>query len=75
MVLISPSRRPTHATSVSVAKIDDDLFSILGPHDTVGFVHKVGPVYVALHGSELNHAVEVGQALSWDRAVEIVRSS
>jgi len=48
---------------------------VLGPNDTVGFVHKVGPVYVALQGSEINHAVEVGQTLSWDRAVEIVRSA
>ena len=75
MVLISPSRRPTTATSHSVAKISEELFSVLGPNDTVGFVHKVGPVYVALQGSEINHAVEVGQTLSWDRAVEIVRSA
>jgi len=75
MVLLSPSRRPAHSPTISVAMISDDLFSILSPHETVGFVHKVGPVYVSLLGSELNHAVEVGQSLSWDRAVEIVHAA
>lgn len=75
MVLITPTRRPAHTPTISVAKISDDLFSLLGPSETVGFVHKVGPVYVALLGAEINHAVEVGQSLSWDRAIEIVRSA
>ena len=73
MVLISPSYR--QAAGVSVAMVSDDLFSLLTPSETLGFVHKVGSVYVSLSGSDLSHAVEVGQSLSWDRAVEIVRSA
>ena len=73
MVLISPSHR--QAEGVSVAMVSDDLFSLLTPSETLGFVHKVGKVYVSLSGSDFSHAVEVGQSLSWDRAVEIVRSA
>ena len=76
MVLISPSRRPaTLDTAVSVAMIDDELFALLTPTETLGFVHKVGRVYVALRGSDYNHAVEVGQTLSRERAIEIVRTA
>jgi len=73
MTLISPIHR--HATEVSVAMISDELFSVLTPNETLGYVHTVGRVYVALSGSDICHAVEVGQSLSWDRAVEIVRSA
>ena len=68
MVLILP-RRP------EVALVSDDLYSVLSDFDTLGYVHRVGNVYVALCGSDLHHAVEVGQSLSFDRAVELVRSS
>ncbi|TBN57165.1 hypothetical protein EYE40_06995 [Glaciihabitans arcticus] len=57
-----------------VALISDDLYSVLTDNDTLGYVHKVGPVFVALCGADLHHAVEVGQSLSLDRAVEMVRS-
>ena len=79
MVLTSPGHRapstaaPAVSDEVSVAMINDDLFSLLTPTETLGFVHKVGAVYVALRGSDFHHAVEVGQSLSWDRAVERVR--
>jgi len=68
MVLILP-RRP------EVALVSDDLYSVLSDFDTLGYVRRVGNVYVALCGSDLHHAVEVGQSLSFDRAVELVRSS
>jgi hypothetical protein len=38
-------------------------------------VHKVGPVFVALRGGDYSHAVEVGQTLSRERAIEIVRAA
>jgi len=76
MVLISPSRKPTPTdAAVSVAMIDDELFALLTPSETLGFVHKVGRVFVALRGSDYNHAVEVGQTLSRDRAIEIVKAA
>jgi len=37
-------------------------------------VHKVGTVFVALSGDILSHAVEVGQALSLERAVRMLRA-
>lgn len=68
MVLISPSRNP------DISLVGEDLYCVLSETDTLGFVHKVGNVFVALSGDNLGHAVEVGQSLSWDRAVEMVLS-
>ena len=76
MVLISPRRRPTPVSpTVSVAMIDDDVFALLTPTETLGFVHRVGRVFVAMRGADYHHAVEVGQTLSRDRAIEIVRAA
>jgi hypothetical protein len=76
MVLISPSRKPASAdTNVSIAMINDELFALLTPTETLGYVHKVGSVFVALRGTDYSHAVEVGQTLSRDRAIEIVRAA
>ena len=66
MVLVSPSLRP------DISLVGDDLYCVLSERDTLGFVHRVGNVFVALSGDNLGHAVEVGQSLSWDRAVEMV---
>jgi hypothetical protein len=55
-----------------VALVKDDVYAILGTTETMGFVERVGNVFVALSGSDINHAVEVGQSLSWDQAVHIV---
>jgi hypothetical protein len=74
MVLISP-RRTSHPDDVSVAMVEDDLFALLTESETLGYIHKVGRVYVSLRGADINHAVEVGQSLSWDRALEAVRSA
>jgi hypothetical protein len=74
MVLISPSRT-SHPDDVSVAMVSDDLFALLTDTETLGYVHKVGRVYVSLRGSDLSHAVEVAQSLSWDRALEAVRTA
>jgi hypothetical protein len=71
MVLISPSRRSSEA-DVDVAAIGDDLFAVLTSTGTLGFIHKVGRVYVSLSGPHLNSAVEVAQSLSLDRAVNAV---
>jgi hypothetical protein len=63
------TREPT------IALVTDDVYSVLSDRETLGFVHKVGNVYVALSGDSLSHAVEIGQSLSWDRAVQMVRFS
>lgn len=66
MALVSPSLKP------DISLVGDDLYCVLSERDTLGFVHRVGNVFVALSGDNLGHAVEVGQSLSWDRAVEMV---
>jgi len=68
MVFLVPSRQP------DIALIGDDLYAVLTETETLGFVHKVGSVFVALCGADLHHAVEVGQSLSWERALDLVRS-
>jgi hypothetical protein len=72
MVLISPAARESR-TDLTVALVTEDVYSVMTDRDTLGFVQKVGTVYVALSGDILSHAVEVGQALSLDRAVRMVR--
>jgi hypothetical protein len=72
MVLISPAARNSR-TDLTVALVTEDVYSVMTDRDTLGFVQKVGTVYVALSGDILSHAVEVGQALSRDRAVRMVR--
>jgi hypothetical protein len=57
----------------TIALVTDDVYSVLTERETLGFIHKVGNVYVALSGDVLSHAVEIGQSLSWDRAVQMVR--
>jgi hypothetical protein len=77
MTSTSPGRDapPAVDDGLSVAMIGDDLFALLTPTETLGFVHRVGTVYVALRGSDYHRAVEVGQSLSWDRAVQVVRTA
>lgn|GEM_PF-3464911 len=60
-------------TEPSIAIIHEDLYVVLASHDTMGFVERVGTVFVALHGPDLARAVEVGQSLSWDHCVSMVR--
>jgi hypothetical protein len=72
MVLISPAARDSR-TDLTVALVTEDVYSVMTDRDTLGYVQKVGTVFVALSGDILSHAVEVGQALSLDRAVRMVR--
>lgn len=55
-----------------IALVRDDVYAVLDVRDTMGFVERVGSVYVALFGERQIKAVEVGQSLSWDVAVEMV---
>lgn len=74
MVLISPAAQESR-TGLTVALVTEDVYSVMTERETLGFVHKVGTVYVALSGDILSHAVEVGQSLSLERAVRMVRFS
>jgi len=91
MVLISPPKKISHRTvtaptpvpaparpvvpATQIALIGDDMYSVLSDTTTLGFVYKVGNVFVALSGPDFGRAVEVGQTLSFDRAVELVREN
>ena len=66
MVFTAPTRQ------ADIALVGDGLFAVLSANETLGFVHQVGQVYVSLCGSDIHHAVEVAQSLSWDRAVDLV---
>jgi hypothetical protein len=56
-----------------IALLREDIYVVLSAQHTVGFVHKVGNVFVALAGGDLGRACEVGQSLSWDDAVAMVQ--
>jgi len=72
-------RRPHHhdgpSTDPSIAIVHEDLYAVLTTRETMGFVERVGTVFVALHGPDLARAVEVGQSLKWDECVEMVRKA
>ncbi|WP_213815016.1 hypothetical protein [Glaciihabitans sp. dw_435] len=72
MPLLPPQARETHREP-DIALVTDDVYSVMTDRETLGFIHKVGNVYVALSGDVLSHAVEIGQTLSWDKAVRMVR--
>ncbi len=72
MVLISPAARESRI-DLTVALVTEDVYSVMTERETLGFVQKVGTVFVALSGDILSHAVEVGQSLSLERAVRMVR--
>lgn len=76
MVTISDTldtgRRVKRTAEPSIALLGDDIYVVLAASDTMGFVEQVGKVYVALSGPDLARAVEVGQSLSWDAAVQMV---
>ncbi|MCU1508191.1 MAG: hypothetical protein JWQ12_456 [Glaciihabitans sp.] len=74
MVLLSPQARESRREPV-ISLVSEDVYSVMTEHTTLGYIHQVGHVYVALSGDVLSHAVEVGQSLSWDRAVQMVRSA
>jgi len=63
------------ADEPSIAIVHDGLYAVLATRETMGFVERVGRVFVALQGPDLARAVEVGQSLSWDDCVTMVRSS
>ena len=58
-----------------VALIADDVYELRRGHHTLGFVQRIGNVFVALEGTPLNRACEVGQSLSWDVAVLMVEAA
>jgi hypothetical protein len=75
MMSLLSSAAHSSAPEAIVALVTEDIYSVMTDRETLGFVHRVGTVYVALSGDVLSHAVEIGQSLDWDRAVRMVRFS
>jgi hypothetical protein len=63
------------AAQAEVSLIDVDLYAVLGGKHLLGFVQRVGNVFVALSGKTYSLAVEVGQSLIFDNSVAMVRRS
>ncbi|MCU1406581.1 MAG: hypothetical protein JWQ43_2884 [Glaciihabitans sp.] len=74
MAISHPKTRDSRNEPV-IALVTDNVFSIMSEHDTLGFIHKAGSVYVALSGDVLSHSVEVGQSLTWEQALQMVRDN
>ena len=78
MSIDSPIRREATRRPVAlparpdVSRVTDSVYCVLGIDETMGFVDRVGNVFVAYSGSHLPQAFEVGQSLSWDAAVAMV---
>ncbi|MDO7881431.1 hypothetical protein [Antiquaquibacter soli] len=56
----------------AIELIDDDTYAVHRATVRLGYIHRVGNVFVALEGAHLAHAVEVGQSLSWDEALAML---
>ena len=70
-----PTRQVSDSTEPSIAIVRENLYAVLSIRETMGFVERVDRVFVALHGPDLARAVEVGQSLSWDECVAMVRDA
>lgn len=69
---LTPRKSAESATEPEIELLDDQTFAVQGPSGSLGYIHRVGNVYVALEGIEWSQAVEVGQSLSWDEALAMV---
>ena len=66
------SAQSTTADEPLISLVGTDVYAVMSSRETLGFVHRVGNVYVALDGDNYARACEVGQSLSWDEAVLMV---
>ena len=69
---LQASPRPLGFGEPDISLVEEDVYCVLGADSPLGFIEKVGNVFVALSGSDRMHAVEVGQSLSWDECVVMV---
>ena len=58
-----------------IALLREDTYAVLASDRTLGYIEKVGNVFVGLVGEDLPHAIEVGQSLSFDVTVDMVIAS
>lgn len=57
----------------TLSRVADDVVEVSADGSVLGWLQTVGRVYVALRGRDLRHAEEVGQSLSRDAALALLR--
>lgn len=66
----------TDAGDWQIEKQTEGLYRVVsaseGAKGSTGFIEQVGGVWVALAGSRLDHCVEVGQSITFDRAAAML---
>jgi len=72
---ITHARPITSAPEPVVSPLHDGVYQVSFEGQVLGFVERVGPVFVALMGRTSHVAVEVGQSLSWETSVRMVLQS
>jgi hypothetical protein len=74
MAMSSQQARETSREPV-VSLVAENLHSVAADHEIIGFIRTIGTIYVALSGGAAGHAVEVGQTMNWNQAVDLVVDS
>lgn len=72
---VKPDASPERTAALVIARLTDDIHSVAADRRVLGYIHRVGAVYVALSGDSLDRAVEVGQSLGFQQALDRVRAS
>lgn len=62
----------TAAPEPVVSPLRDGVYEVSLDGQVLGFIERVGNVFVALMGRTVNCACEVGQSLSWETSVRMV---
>ncbi|WP_155865135.1 hypothetical protein [Gryllotalpicola ginsengisoli] len=58
--------------SMQVEKHSDVLYRVVTDAGVQGYIERVGPVWVTLHGARLDRCVEVGQSKTLESAVALL---
>jgi hypothetical protein len=58
-----------------LALLAENLYSVLTATDTLGFVRREFDAFVALRGSDLSHAIELGRTATRDDAVRLIAAA
>jgi len=74
MTLLSPHNTGNESNhGLQISLVNDELFRVMNDTDTLGFIYRAGSVFVSLRGADVAQAVEVGQSLTLDRAIDYVQ--
>lgn len=70
----APPPAPQQNARLVVVRVFDDIHRVDDATGTVGYVEKVGVVYVSLKGPVYNTSLEIAQCLDLEDAVERLRA-